>query len=79
MQPQTFPKLRKVSEYGLLGFQLIEGPDLAEHWHRAVFKSTFVYGSQRIKEFRVRALGLRDFKAIPIWSELSLSAVRFKY
>ena len=41
----------------------------------SIHKSAFVYGFQRKGGFRLRALGLRDFKQIPKWSELSLSAV----
>ena len=65
MQPQSFPKPEGV-EIWVVGVPVyqryIPSRALAQG---IIYESVFVYGFQRMEGFRLRALGLRDFKQIP--------------
>ena len=67
MQPQLDSELLKLSKWGLLGFQPVEGTELAQHWHMAVLKSVYVNGAEKMERFQTRALSLKSIEAIPIW------------
>ncbi|MCJ1391390.1 hypothetical protein MMC18_004254 [Xylographa bjoerkii] len=67
MQPHLDSHLMKLSKWGLLGFQPVEGTELAHHWHMAVLKSVYVDGAERMERLQLRALNLTCIEAIPIW------------
>ena len=67
MEPEMFDALEELSKLGSLGFQPIDGTVMAEHWHKAVFKSVYAYGAERMKKMQLKALEFFSREAIPFW------------